>query len=267
MVVATGARTRLADIARLTTGSPKPVTPLTRELQQVVRIIAAIALGVGGLFFAISLLVGRPIQDGFVFAIGVTVALVPEALLPTVTLSLAWGAEQMARRQVLVREAGAVETLGSTTFICTDKTGTLTRNEMAVVEAWTPTGRYRRRRRLRARRRGRWSSEPAASGARSDLALAAARCSTGYVRRAGRGVASPRRPDGGRPRRLRPAARHRHRRRPGRPSAHAPFPLRSPRRRRMSVVIDDAAVVKGAPTASCPLCDDPRGRGAARRGD
>ena len=74
------------------------------------------------------------------FGIGVTVALVPEALLPTVTLSLAWAAERMADRRVLVRNLDAVETLGSTTFVCTDKTGTLTRNEMTVVHAWTPTG-------------------------------------------------------------------------------------------------------------------------------
>ncbi|HET8982378.1 MAG TPA: HAD-IC family P-type ATPase, partial [Pedococcus sp.] len=140
VVVATGERTRLAGIARLTTASPKPVTPLARGLEAVVRLIAVIAVGVGGLFFLISLLVGNPLQDGFVFAIGVTVALVPEALLPTVTLSLAWGAEQMAKRQILVRNLEAVETLGSTTFICTDKTGTLTQNRMEVVEAWTPAG-------------------------------------------------------------------------------------------------------------------------------
>ena len=228
MVVATGARTRLADIARLTTGGPKPVTPLTRGLQQVVRIIAAIALGVGGLFLAISLLVGRPIQDGFVFAIGVTVALVPEALLPTVTLSLAWGAEQMARRQILVRKLDAVETLGSTTFICTDKTGTLTRNEMAMVEAWTPQGAmsvegvgYEPDARVSM-------ASPAVSRERHGLGARGHAVLHRLRRPDRRGVASPWGPDGGCPRRLRAPTRHQHRRRPARPCGAAAFSLRSP---------------------------------------
>ena len=139
-VRAIGAATRLAGIARLTTVTAKPVTPLAHELHRVVRTVATIAVAVGGAFFGLALVLGNDPADGFVFAIGVTVALVPEALLPTVTLSLAWGAERMAGRQVLVRDLEAVETLGSTTFICTDKTGTLTRNQMAVVEAWTPAG-------------------------------------------------------------------------------------------------------------------------------
>ena len=140
-MTATGRHTRLAEIAQLTSGTPKAATPLTKELARVVRAIAIIAVGVGAFFFLLiwAIGIGRSTR-GLVFAIGVTVALVPEALLPTVTLSLAWGAEQMAQRQVLVRNLEAVETLGSTTFICTDKTGTLTRNEMTVVEAWTPQG-------------------------------------------------------------------------------------------------------------------------------
>jgi magnesium-transporting ATPase (P-type) len=96
-------------------------------------IIAAIAVCVGLVFFGIAIALGMPPDNGFLLAVGVTVALVPEGLLPTVTLSLARGAQQMARRNALVRKLESVETLGSTTFICTDKTGTLTRNEMAVV--------------------------------------------------------------------------------------------------------------------------------------
>jgi calcium-translocating P-type ATPase len=143
LVAAAGRHTRLAQIASLTSDTPKQATPLTIELARVVRTIAFIAVGFGLGFFVLLWAIGRPLDEGLVFAIGVTVALVPEALLPTVTLSLAWGAEQMAHRRVLVRNLEAVETLGSTTFVCTDKTGTLTRNEMTVVEAWTPEGTAR----------------------------------------------------------------------------------------------------------------------------
>ncbi len=142
VVTATGARTRIAGIARLTTAARRQPTPLARELHRVVRIVAAVALGVGAFFFGISLLVGTSERDGFLFAIGVTVALVPEGLLPTVTLSLAMGAQRMARRNALVRRLEAVETLGSATFVCTDKTGTLTMNEMSVVGVWTPAGEF-----------------------------------------------------------------------------------------------------------------------------
>jgi magnesium-transporting ATPase (P-type) len=260
VVVATGDETRLAGIARLTTDTPKPVTPLTRGLEQVVRLIAAIALSVGGLFFVISLLVGNPLEDGFVFAIGVTVALVPEALLPTVTLSLAWGAEQMARRQILVRNLEAVETLGSTTFICTDKTGTLTRNEMTVVEAWTPLGGltvegsgYGPTAELSAD-----APEAEAERACAVMALAAMRCSTGYAHL----VAGEWRAHGDPTeaaidtfaRRLgidTDADRREHR-------AQRRFPF-DPRTRRMSVVIDDVALVKGAPDTVLPLCDHDSG--------
>jgi P-type E1-E2 ATPase len=139
-VVAVAGATRLAGLARLTRASHRPPSPLARELNRVVRVIACIALGIGAMFFGLSLLVGLPPRDGFLFAIGVTVALVPEGLLPTVTLSLAIAAQRMANRNALVRRLESVETLGSTTYICTDKTGTLTCNEMAVVRAWTPLG-------------------------------------------------------------------------------------------------------------------------------
>ena len=143
VVMTTGSATRLAGIAQLTRAGPRLSTPLAQELDRVVRTIAAIAVGVGQRVLHRLLLVGTPASNGFLFAIGVTVALVPEGLLPTVTLSLAMGAQRMAARHALVRRLDSVETLGSTTFICTDKTGTLTQNEMSVVEVWTPAGRAR----------------------------------------------------------------------------------------------------------------------------
>jgi calcium-translocating P-type ATPase len=179
LVTATGAATRLAQIADLTTSGSRPRTPLAIELDNVVRIVATVAIGVGVGFFALSLIVGSSAKDGFLFGIGVTVALVPEGLLPTVTLALAIGAQRMARQNALVRRLESVETLGSTTFICTDKTGTLTRNEMSVAAVWTAAGT--------ARSDGH-GYEPTATievdGDRASIerAAAAARwCSTGHV--------------------------------------------------------------------------------------
>jgi len=139
-VVATGSRTRLAEIASLTAGVRRPPTPLARELRHLVRTVALVACGAGAAFFGLTFVVDTPASEGVVFAIGITVALVPEGLLPTTTLSLAMGARRMAQRHALVRRLESVETLGSTTFICTDKTGTLTSNQMSVVEVWTPVG-------------------------------------------------------------------------------------------------------------------------------
>ena len=253
VVTAVGAASRLAGIARMTTSGKKPVTPLTRSLAQVVRTIAAIAIGVGVLFFGVSLLLGNGPRDGFVFAIGVTVALVPEALLPTVTLSLAWGAEQMAKRHVLVRELEAVETLGSTTFICTDKTGTLTMNQMTVLAAWTPTARatvdglgYGPEAEVEV------AGDPASL---AQLALAASRCATGYAfEKEGEWRAH------GDPMEAAvDAFAHRlgldtHADRLARPEA-ARFPF-DHRRRRMSVLIDGEVAVKGAPDAMLSICSD-----------
>ncbi|MFN8506497.1 MAG: cation-transporting P-type ATPase [Dehalococcoidia bacterium] len=178
VVTATGSRTRIAGIAQLTTGTRRQPTPLARELNRVVRIVAGVSLGVGLFFFVIALLVGTSERDGFLFAIGVTVALVPEGLLPTVTLSLAIGAQRMARRNALVRRLEAVETLGSATFVCTDKTGTLTMNQVSVVAVWTPAGEVS----IAARGydpAGGIEAEGATRAALERLATAACRASTG----------------------------------------------------------------------------------------
>ena len=140
VVAAAGAGTRLAAIAAVTQHAHRPHSPLANQLHRIVVVVAVLAVTVGVAFFGVALLLGSQATASLLFAIGVTVALVPEGLLPTVTLSLARAAQQMARRHALVRRLDAVETLGATTFICTDKTGTLTRNEMSVVEVWTPAG-------------------------------------------------------------------------------------------------------------------------------
>ena len=248
-VTATGAATRLAAISTMTAQTPHPITPLTVELRRVVRIIAMIALGVGAIFFAVTWLLGNAWSQALVFAVGVTVALVPEALLPTVTLTLAWGAERMAKRNVLVRDLEAVETLGSTTFICTDKTGTLTVNQMTVVEGWTP---------LALARTATAGYDPDAAveveGAAEQiqaLAVAAVQSSDGYVTRVD-GAWVPH----GDPME---AAFDTFARRLGvdtereRRSVTHRFPF-DHRRRRMSVVIDGAVLCKGAPDSVLPLC-------------
>jgi magnesium-transporting ATPase (P-type) len=140
VVQATGAATAIAAIAALTREAQRPLSPLTTQLNRVVKVVAVVALATGTALGLGGLGLGLQPLEAFLFAVGVSVALVPEGLLPTVTLSLARGAALMARQQALVRRLDAVETLGATTFICTDKTGTLTQNRMAVVEVWTPQG-------------------------------------------------------------------------------------------------------------------------------
>ena len=261
LVESTGASTRLAAIAQLTQSGRRPKSPLAHELDRVVRTVAAIAVGVGVAFFGIALAVGSPASDGFLFAIGVTVALVPEGLLPTVTLSLAMGAQRMAERHALIRRFESVETLGSTTFICTDKTGTLTRNEMAVVAVWTPKGAvdiagagYDPTAPL--------SVDEAVLPALRRVGRAAVRCSTGRaVQVDGRWVAQ------GDPME---AAIDVFARRLGMDAeadeAEAPvvrkYPF-DPRRRRMSVVVGDRLFVKGASDALLDRCQREPGAAAA----
>lgn len=132
LVFATGMHTEFGRIAHLTQTVGDAESPLQREIRRVSQLVSLLAGLVGILFFAIGRLIGLPFWDNFMFAIGIIVAFVPEGLLPTLTLSLAMATQRMARRNALVRHLPAVETLGSTTVICSDKTGTLTCNSMSV---------------------------------------------------------------------------------------------------------------------------------------
>ena len=132
VVFATGRHTEFGRIAHLTQTSRGGVSPLRREIAHLSRWIAILAVLIGLLFFAIGWVLGVPPWDDFIFAIGLIVAMVPEGLLPTLTLALVLATKRLARRNVLIRYLPSVEALGSTTVICTDKTGTLTENRMTV---------------------------------------------------------------------------------------------------------------------------------------
>ncbi|HEX7058490.1 MAG TPA: cation-transporting P-type ATPase [Solirubrobacterales bacterium] len=147
VVYATGMATRLGRIAALSQRVHAETSPLQSQVNRVALLIAAIALVAGVLFFAIGAgIAGLSLDDSATFAIGLLVANVPEGLLPTITLALAVGVRRMARRRALIKRLTAVETLGSTDVICTDKTGTLTEGRMSVRVLWAdgeelvPTG-------------------------------------------------------------------------------------------------------------------------------
>jgi magnesium-transporting ATPase (P-type) len=132
VVFATGMHTEFGKIAHLTQTSLGGASPLRREIAHLSRWIAILAVLLGLLFFAIGWALGVPFWDDFIFAIGLIVAMVPEGLLPTLTLALVLATQRLAKRHVLIRYLPSVEALGSTTVICTDKTGTLTQNRMTV---------------------------------------------------------------------------------------------------------------------------------------
>jgi sodium/potassium-transporting ATPase subunit alpha len=132
VVFATGMNTEFGKIAHLTDTSGDEESPLRHEITHLSRMIAFVAISLGALFFLVGLMVGVPLWQDLLFAIGIIVAMVPEGLLPTLTLALVLAAQRMVKRKVLIRHLPAIETLGSTTVICTDKTGTLTQNRMAV---------------------------------------------------------------------------------------------------------------------------------------
>ncbi len=141
VVFATGLSTELGRIYRVTAGIPQEESPLQRQVTRMAKRVAAVAIGTGAALFVLRGVISHSLVGSFVFALGVMVALVPEGLPATMSVSLAVGVRRMARRHALVRRLTAVEALGSTTVICTDKTGTLTKAEMTVLSLWLPDHR------------------------------------------------------------------------------------------------------------------------------
>jgi sodium/potassium-transporting ATPase subunit alpha len=133
VVFATGLRTEFGKIAHLSQAIRQEPSPLERQTAHMVRVLTLIAVGLGISFFCYGMISGRSWWINLVFMMGIIVANVPEGLLPTFTLALALGSLRMARQNVLVTSLNAVESLGSVQIICTDKTGTLTRNELMVT--------------------------------------------------------------------------------------------------------------------------------------
>ena len=138
VVVATGMNSEFGKIADLTQNTEKTLSPLQKELNVLTKQIAIIALSIGIAFMLIAIFIIKdPLLESFIFALGMIVAFIPEGLLPAVTLSLALSVQRMAKENALVKKLSAVETLGCTNVICSDKTGTLTQNEMTVNHLWT----------------------------------------------------------------------------------------------------------------------------------
>jgi calcium-translocating P-type ATPase len=173
LVYATGMQTELGRIAALSESVEPDPSPLELQVRRVAWLIALVAVAAGLAFLPIGwLAAGLGPKNAFTFAIGLIVANVPEGLLPTITLALAVGVADLARQGALVKRLAAVETLGSTTVICTDKTGTLTENRMRASRVWTPLGE------VDLEGRGDLDEAVAANPVLGFLARAAAACST-----------------------------------------------------------------------------------------
>ncbi|MEH0818685.1 MULTISPECIES: HAD-IC family P-type ATPase [unclassified Micromonospora] len=142
IVVATGAETELGRIHRLIGTAQVLDTPLTSKLARFSRVLTVAILILAAVTFTVGVVRGQRIAETFTAAAALAVGAIPEGLPAAVTITLAIGVARMAGRRAVVRRLPAVETLGSTTVICTDKTGTLTENQMTVQAVWTPHGRY-----------------------------------------------------------------------------------------------------------------------------
>lgn len=141
LVVAIGASTEVGRIADLTQGAVDPPTPLEQRVRRFGRWLVAAALVLFVAVVALGMLRELPLSETLMVAISQMVSMVPEGLPVAMTIALAVGMRRMAERGAIIRRLSAVETLGSTTVICTDKTGTLTRNEMTVYKLWLPDAR------------------------------------------------------------------------------------------------------------------------------
>ena len=138
IVVETGLRTELGKINRMLSETAQTETPLTRSIAKVAKTLTIVIVIVSVILFAVALLRGYPVADAVLAAITLAVAAIPEGIPAIITIALAIGVRRMAAQRAVIRHLPAVETLGSTTVICSDKTGTITRNEMTVRQLWTP---------------------------------------------------------------------------------------------------------------------------------
>ncbi|HSG66740.1 MAG TPA: cation-translocating P-type ATPase [Gammaproteobacteria bacterium] len=141
VVIATGLSTEFGKISGMLAAFKEPKTPLQQNLDRLGRTLAIAALAIVTLVVSIGIVRGEPPLEMFIFGIALAVAVVPEALPAVVTISLALGLQRMAKQNALMRHLPAVETLGSTSVICTDKTGTLTKDEMTARKLWV-AGRF-----------------------------------------------------------------------------------------------------------------------------
>ncbi len=143
IVTEIGMKTEFGKIANLTQSMEADESPLQKELDRLTKQISVIAISFGIFFFVAAIFfVKQKVAASFIFALGMIVAFIPEGLLPTVTLALAMAVQRMSKRNALVKKLSSVETLGSTSVICTDKTGTLTQNEMTVSHLWLAEKEY-----------------------------------------------------------------------------------------------------------------------------
>ena len=137
LVVGTGMNTEMGKIAHQLTSTEKEITPLQQKLNKLSNLLSYLVIGIAAVIFVVGLLRQQPWNESFLTAVSLAVAAIPEGMVAVVTIVLAMGMQRMAKQGAIIRRLPAVETLGSTDVICSDKTGTLTLNRMTVQQEWT----------------------------------------------------------------------------------------------------------------------------------